>query len=203
MYRCMFFCFEGNQLPNELALPWWVIKKCAGWRGIGGCHTFLLLFSWINQIIIMVSQCLTHYSNVIMNAIVSQITGVRLFLLNRLLVGRLKKTSKLRITGLCAGNSPGTGEFLAQMASNAENVSIWWRHHAENISIWWRHHVLEGSVCYIHNMNPFYKKSLRIQNQMFWQFFLFYVWWWCANHVTNCTRHWLSWQCKIVTWPGD
>ena len=25
--------------------------------------------------------------------------------------------------------SPGTGEFPAQMASNAENVSIWWRHH--------------------------------------------------------------------------
>ena len=24
---------------------------------------------------------------------------------------------------------PGTGEFPAQMASNAENVSIWWRHH--------------------------------------------------------------------------
>ena len=23
-----------------------------------------------------------------------------------------------------------TGEFPAQMASNAENVSIWWRHHA-------------------------------------------------------------------------
>ena len=32
-------------------------------------------------------------------------------------------------TGLCAGNSPGTGEFPAQKASNAENVSIWWRHH--------------------------------------------------------------------------
>ena len=28
-----------------------------------------------------------------------------------------KKTSKLRVTGLCAGNSPGTGEFPAQMAS--------------------------------------------------------------------------------------
>ena len=26
-------------------------------------------------------------------------------------------------------NSPGTGEFSAQSASNAENVSIWWRHH--------------------------------------------------------------------------
>ena len=40
------------------------------------------------------------------------------------------KTSKLRVTGLCAGNSPVTDEFPAQKASNAENVSIWWRHHA-------------------------------------------------------------------------
>ena len=50
-------------------------------------------------------------------------------LLNRLFRRRSKKTSKHRVTGLCAGNSPGTGEFSAQMASNAENVSIWWRHH--------------------------------------------------------------------------
>ena len=50
-------------------------------------------------------------------------------LLNRLFGHRSKKTSKLRVTGLCVGNSPGTGEFPAQMASNAENVSIWWRHH--------------------------------------------------------------------------
>ena len=40
-----------------------------------------------------------------------------------------KKTSKLRVTGLCAGNSPMTDEFPAWMASNAENVSVWWRHH--------------------------------------------------------------------------
>ena len=50
-------------------------------------------------------------------------------LLNRLFRRTSKKTSKLRVTGLCAGNSPGTGEFPAQMASYAENVSIWWRHH--------------------------------------------------------------------------
>ena len=50
-------------------------------------------------------------------------------LINRLFGCRSKKTSKLRVTGLCAGNSPGTAEFLAQMASNAANVSIWWRHH--------------------------------------------------------------------------
>ena len=42
---------------------------------------------------------------------------------------RSKKTSKLRVTGLCEGNSPVTCEFPAQRASNAENVSIWWRHH--------------------------------------------------------------------------
>ena len=43
-------------------------------------------------------------------------------LLNRSFRCRSKKTSKLRVTGLCAGNSPLTVEFPAQMASNAENV---------------------------------------------------------------------------------
>ena len=52
-------------------------------------------------------------------------------LFNRLFRRRSKKTSKLRVTGLCEGNSPGAGEFAAQMASNAENVSIWWRHHVD------------------------------------------------------------------------
>ena len=52
-------------------------------------------------------------------------------LLNRLFRRRSKKTSKLRVTGLCVGNSQQTVEFPAQMASNAENVSIWWRHHAQ------------------------------------------------------------------------
>ena len=52
-------------------------------------------------------------------------------LLNRLFRRRSKMISKLRVTGLCAGNAPGTGEFPAQMASNAENISIWWRHHVK------------------------------------------------------------------------
>ena len=46
-------------------------------------------------------------------------------LLNRLFRRRSKKTSKLRVTGLCEGNSPGTGEFPAQRASGKDNVSIW------------------------------------------------------------------------------
>ena len=57
-------------------------------------------------------------------------------LLNRLLRRRSKKTSKLRVTGLCVGNSPETGEFPTQRASNAENVSIWWRHNGkENFQV--------------------------------------------------------------------
>ena len=55
-------------------------------------------------------------------------------LLNRLFRLRSKKTSKPRVTGLCVGNSPVTGEIPAQKASNAENVSIWWRHHVMHYS---------------------------------------------------------------------
>ena len=57
-------------------------------------------------------------------------------ILNPLVRRRSKKTSKLRVTGLCVGNSPGTGEFPAQIASNAENVSIWWRHHEHEAICW-------------------------------------------------------------------
>ena len=56
-------------------------------------------------------------------------------LLSRLLGHRSKKTSKFRVTGLCEGNSPGIGEFPAPRASNAENSSIWWRHHVMNTSL--------------------------------------------------------------------
>ena len=52
-------------------------------------------------------------------------------LLNCLFRRTSEKTSKLRATVLCEGNSPVTGEFPAQRASNAENVSIWWRHHVQ------------------------------------------------------------------------
>ena len=50
-------------------------------------------------------------------------------LLNRLFRRRSKKRSKHRFTGVCVGNSPETSEFPTQRASNAENVSILWRHH--------------------------------------------------------------------------
>ena len=62
-----------------------------------------------------------------MGAMVSQITSRMIVYYSTLYSSTDKK--KLPITGLCAGNSPVTSEFPAQMASNAGNVSIWSRHH--------------------------------------------------------------------------
>ena len=63
-----------------------------------------------------------------MGTIASQITSLTI-VYSTVYSDADKKKSKLRVTGLCVGNSPGTGEFPAQMASNAEIVSIWWCHH--------------------------------------------------------------------------
>ena len=75
---------------------------------------------------------------------------------NRLFRRRSKETWKLRVTGLCVRNSPVTGEFPAQRASNAENLSIWWRHNGETVTstlkpvlcllMAWYHHLLDMSV---------------------------------------------------------
>ena len=46
--------------------------------------------------------------------------------------------SKLRVTGLCEGNSPVTGEFLSQRASNARSISIWLRHHGPSSRLTWK-----------------------------------------------------------------
>ena len=57
-----------------------------------------------------------------------------------------KKTSELHVAGLCEGNSPVTSEFPAQMASNTENVSIWWCHHAIYIDVINPYHLIYGIV---------------------------------------------------------
>ena len=72
---------------------------------------------------------LLHYNDVIMSALASQITSLDNVYSTVYSRHRSKKTSKLRVTGLCAGNSPAIGEFPAQRTSNAKNVSIWWSHH--------------------------------------------------------------------------
>ena len=54
-----------------------------------------------------------------------------------------QRKHQFRVTGLCEGNSPVTNEFPAQRARNAENVSIWWRHHGSWL----------GVICEIQNFH--------------------------------------------------
>ena len=80
--------------------------KCIPPRDIGGGDVDGLVFHY-NDVIISVSNHQPHDC-----------------LINCLFRRRSMKTSKLRVTGLFAGNSPVTDEFPAQMVVNAENVSI-------------------------------------------------------------------------------
>ena len=65
-----------------------------------------------------------------MGAMASQITSLAIqCLLSRLFRHRSRKTSKLRVTGFCEGNSPVTSEFPAQRSSNTES------HHAPEIPL--------------------------------------------------------------------
>ena len=100
--------------------------ECMGWGSL--CHFppfpvdyfcfFIKWWKWIP----------TEYcSDVIMGAIASQITSLAV-------VYSTVYTDSGRHWLLC-GEFTGTGEFHAQRASNAENVSIWWRHH-DHIDIW-------------------------------------------------------------------
>ena len=68
-----------------------------------------------------------HYCDVIMRALASQVTGVAIAQL--FVQSQTKENAKAPRHWPLWGNSPVTGELFAQKASNAENVSIWWRHH--------------------------------------------------------------------------
>ena len=60
----------------------------------------------------------------VMGAMASKITGGSIVYSTACSGADRTKTSKLRVTGFCEGNPPVTGEYPAQRASNAENVSI-------------------------------------------------------------------------------
>ena len=91
-------------------------------------HPTGCFYQWINNKV--------YYSGIIMSAMASQITSLTIVCSTVYSGADKKKTAKLRVTGLSVVNSPITGEFPGQMASNTENVSIWWRHHVLKI-VWW------------------------------------------------------------------
>ena len=121
-------------------------------------------------------------------------------LLYHLLRRRSKKASKLRITGLCAGNSLVTSEFPAQRASNAENVSIWWRHHDRTNR---GHHVGGQNMgCRSSNWKLLY--GMRGQGHMCYIVFCYVVirslagWWYEHVMITNIYSCWWWRQCASI-----
>ena len=84
-------------------------------------------------------QSTSHYCDVIMAAMASQITSLTIVYLT---VYRSKKTPKLRVSGLCAGNSPVTGEFPAQRASTRKMFPI------DDVIMWFIIGSLLGAVNY-------------------------------------------------------
>ena len=69
-----------------------------------------------------------HYDDIIIIAMASQSPALRLFTLPFIQVQIIENIKAPRHWLLC-GEFTGSGEFPAQKTSNAENVSIWWRHH--------------------------------------------------------------------------
>ena len=68
-----------------------------------------------------------HYNDVMMSTMASQITSLTI-VYSIVIQAQIKENIKApRHWPLC-GEFTGTGEFPTQRASNAENVSIWWRH---------------------------------------------------------------------------
>ena len=115
-----------NDIQHDLTHIWKMSARCC----VHGCGNRVWVFSFDQTTVwdkygVWLSGNQTevgslHHSDVIMNAITSQITGGIDCLLNRWFRHRSKEPSKLCVTGLCKANSPVTGEFPAQRASNAE-----------------------------------------------------------------------------------
>ena len=70
-----------------------------------------------------------HYSDVIINTMASQITNVSIICSIVCSGADQRKHQSSALLALCEGNPPPvTTGFPSQRASNAENVSAWWRH---------------------------------------------------------------------------
>ena len=70
-----------------------------------------------------------------MGTIASQVTSLTIVYSTIYSDADQRKYQSSASLAICAGNSPVHGEFPAQMASNMENVSIWWRHHVISVPV--------------------------------------------------------------------
>ena len=108
LVTCFFFLLTSHTLATLRILDLWMLRPN--------------ILSWH-----------FNYSDVIMARWRLNSPASRLFT-QPFIPGQIKESIKApRHWPLC-GNSPVTGELTAQMGSNAENISIWWRHHGNGVS---------------------------------------------------------------------
>ena len=130
------YCKVTMQLLSIYILLIVISKSCRNYFGQSIWLNAVLGFCWL--ILSRVSSSITMTSQWVGWRLKSPAS--RLFT-QPFIRAQIKENIKApRHWPLC-GNSPGTGEFPAQMASNAETVSIWWRHHVnDNAELQYTHH---------------------------------------------------------------
>ena len=106
-----------------------------------------------------------HYNDVIMGTIASQITSLTIVYSIVSVADQRKHQSSASPAFV-----PGTGEFPAQMASYAENVSIWWRHHGlTTITLLVLRQQNSGRIGFIScSFKPYLLVSTCHQQQCYW-----------------------------------
>ena len=107
------------------------VEWVQGLRWVTECTMDLTYFPFDTQVSAI------HYSDVIMSAMASQITRLTIVYSIVYSSANQRKHQSSASLAFVWGNSPVTGEFPAQMASNSGNISIWWRHHDLNYASWY------------------------------------------------------------------
>ena len=111
---------------------------------------------------------LRHCNDIIMTAMASQITSLTIVNSTVYSRRRSKKYQTSVSLAFVRGNSPVNGEFLAQRASNAVNVSIYWRRH-ENVLLACYKSPAEGCVIWLRAMGCIPSAVFLILTKSHWQ----------------------------------
>ena len=131
---------NGLLCVNTPSRMWLFISKGSIWgpkkllNNRSGCLWFETSWYSCDVIVLIrsVSFFLTepaHCNDVIRNTMTSQITSLPIVYSSVYSGADQRKQHSCASLAFVRGNSPVTGAFPSQRASNAENVSIWWRHH--------------------------------------------------------------------------
>ena len=103
----LYIYISGCCIPRIL---WVSLNKLDGRTMFSLKIHYVLFYFALNTCGYMI-RCKWNYNDVIMSTMASKITSLTIVYSTVYSRCRPKKTSKLRVTGLCEGNSPVTGEF--------------------------------------------------------------------------------------------